>query len=219
MSADPQLSSWCPPGSENLGHPPGDRDEEEPRIQRLLFESPLLLIGCLVILQLVLIRVWSGRRTPGSRWAMLIGFALFPLLLGLQAAVVTHRERVTAVVETLVEATQQGDVPGIAAHIADNFEAEKLDRREFLDGVRSVLTRYHVENARRRNLEITINGFEAEARFGVICRIVTAEEMIPNFASAWTVRFALIDDRWQATSVEPRPTPVFQYRHLGELMR
>jgi hypothetical protein len=184
----------------------------------LLFESPLWLIPCLVVAQLVLIRIWSNRRTPGTRRAMLVGFGLFGVLVAVQALVVTDRERITAIVETLVEATKKGDLVGIAAHIAEQFEVEGYGRDEFLEGVRRILTHYHVENPIIRHLHITIGEGEAEARFGVICRIVTAEEMNPNTATAWTLAFAWIDGRWQVIRVGPRPTPVFPFRNLGDLM-
>lgn len=151
---------------------------------------------------------------------MLAGFALCLLLPILQAVVVTHREQVEQVCQTLVGATQNGDMAEIARNVSPKFQSGEIDRDRFLDGVENALTQTKVENANLRNVEIEIHDDgSATARFTVTCRLATRETLLPNQVSAWTVRFEQVDGKWLMIEANPRPTPLFPFNRLDDLLR
>ncbi len=187
-------------------------------IQRFFLESPWLLIPVLVVIEYVLVVIWLRRRTPRSRWAALIGLVLCILLPVVQKLVVTQRERVTLVINSMVDAVSAGDVAALAEYVSPNFNTANTDRAGFIAGVRDTLQRYTVEEPRLRDLQITVDGDRATTQFGIVCRILTPQESVANYPSAWEVVFELNDGEWQMISVEPRPTRLFPYERLQQLI-
>lgn len=172
------------------------------------------------MVQLILIKLWSDSRTMRRRRIMLAGFALCVLLPVLQAVVVTHREQVEQVCQTLVKATQNGDMPEIGRNVSSNFNVGDIDRERFLTGVENALTHTKVENANLRNVQVEIHDDgSATAQFTITCRLATRDTLLPNQVSAWTVRFEHVDGQWLLIEANPRPTPLFPFSSLEDLLR
>lgn len=184
-----------------------------------MFDSFWTLIVALVVIQIVLIAVWSSRRTNRSRLVMLAGFALCVVLPVMSRLVVTDREQVAGVCETLVDLTELGDVNGIARHIADDFNADGINRDGFNEAVKSTLTSVQVQDASMYNLRVTTTDDQAEAQFGVRCKLVTASQVDYGVLSAWTVRFVRDGDEWKIIEVQPRETQAFPFAHLRQIIR
>ena len=150
---------------------------------------------------------------------MLIGFALCALLPVVSRLVVTDREQVAAVCKSLVDLTELGDVNGIARYIADNFDADGIDRDAFNEAVESTLTSVQVQDASIYNLNVTATGDEAEAQFGVSCKLVSSSQVDYGVLSAWTVRFVKDGDEWKVVEVQPRETQAFPFSRLRQIIR
>ena len=90
-------------------------------LRRLLFEDlPLLLLAQAVAMAVVLAvhRRWMTRRSRRLVW---IGLALCAALVALQVFVVTDREALTQMVQTLARAVDQGDMDTIADKLDAGF--------------------------------------------------------------------------------------------------
>jgi len=191
----------------------------------LLFERPLLLVPVLVAVQLVLIGVWSRRRTRGARRVMFAGFIAFALLVLLQALVVTDRERLVASCWALARAVQAGDVEAFADHVSENFATEGLHREATVgkegltEWLEQVLHTYSVEEPNLRQFQIEVTGDRALVRFTATCRIITPQEVVSRYPSAWEFDFGWSERRWQVTDIRPQPTRLFPYRRLADIPR
>lgn len=184
-----------------------------------MFENFWTLIIALAVFQIVLIAVWSSRRTNRSRQVMLIGFALCVALPIISRLIVTDREQVAGICKTLVDLTELGDVKGIAKYVAEDFDADGIDRDAFNEAVESTLTSVQVQDASIYNLNVTATGDEAEAQFGVSCKLVTASQVDYGVLSAWTVRFIKDGDDWKVVEVQPRETQAFPFNRLRQIIR
>ena len=178
-----------------------------------------MLAGCLVVMQLALIAVWSNRRTRSARRIMLAGLALCILLPAIQHLVVTDRERIEGVCHRLVRLTESGNVDGIAACIDPDFETDGVSRARFVDAVRHTLTRVQILDASLHNVRIETTADAAEARFSVTCKVVGESQMHYGVLSAWTVRLVRDGQTWRVIGLTPRETPVFPYHRLSQIIR
>ncbi|MHC4065512.1 MAG: hypothetical protein ACYSUI_13585, partial [Planctomycetota bacterium] len=152
-------------------------------IQAFLFERPLLLIPVLVAAQFVLIVVWSRRRTRKTRRLVWAGLVAWPVLVILNALVVTDRERLTGICRDLAEAVSRTDAEAFAEHISQRFQSDpgrngtSWDKSALLQRVEGTVKTYRVEEPRLRAFEIDLDGDRATVRFAATCRIVTAHQI------------------------------------------
>ncbi len=194
-------------------------------IQALFLEQPLLLVPLLVVVQLVLIGVWSKRRTLLTRRLMLGGLVVFPLLLALQALVATDRERLEARCQAMSRAVQSGDLEALADHVSESFAAEgaregtPIDKAGLIALLQRVLHTYSVEEARLSRFEFQVTGDRATVSFTASCRLITPNEVIPHFPSQWELDFVLSEQQWLATDIRPQPSRFLPYRRLGDIPR
>jgi hypothetical protein len=156
--------------------------------------------------QFILLTVWSRRRTELSRKVMLVGLVVFPLLVLIQALVVTDRERLTSVCESLARAVRDADVDAFDDHLVDGFRFDgevlgrSLDRATTRERLEHTLTRYRIEDPRLSHFEIEIDGVRATVRFTARCRVVSAERIQPSLSTSWELTFHKTADRWLVTS-------------------
>jgi hypothetical protein len=183
------------------------------------------LIPVLAVIQLVLIAVWSRRRTPRARRAVWIGFVVFPLLVLVQALVVTNRERLIGICHDLARACRDGDPAAFGRHVSDTFAAEargggeRWDKAALLDWLERQLTTYRIEEPRLRQFEVEPDGDRAVVRFAATCRVISSEQIINRYPSAWELHFHRIGGQWLLEDARPRRTPLFPYGGLGDLPR
>jgi len=200
------------------------RDGDSP-IQAFFFERPILLIPVLAAVQLVLVAVWSRRRTVRARKAVWIGFVLFPLLIVMQALVVTDRERLIAACHELAYAYRDGDLIAMRRLVSETFESdprrgqEPWSKDDLLDWLEHELTVYRVEEPRLRQFQTEVNGDEAVVRFAASCRVVSPDQLINRVVSNWELEFGRRDGQWLLENVRPRPSPLFPFARLHDLPR
>ena len=189
-------------------------------ILKLLFESPWLLLPVLVVIQSVLIAVWWWRR--GRAWARIvwIGLGGIPALLLVSTLVVTPRERIAALCRDLAALVDEGDVAAIGRHLASDFEADGLDRSEFLDRAEHTLTRYHVDDARLGSIDVVFpRPKEGVAVFDAVCRIHSVDAYFDRLTSRWRVTYRRGGQLWLVTKIEPLPTPLSPIRDVRDWLR
>lgn len=179
----------------------------------------------LAVAQFVLIAVWSRRRTPRARRAVWGGFVVFPLLVLLQALVVTDRERLMGICHDLADAVRRADVDAFGEHISPRFQSDPgpgdvaWDKAALLERFESASSTYRIEEPRLRTFEIQVDGARAAVCFAATCRIVTAEQIIARRPSNWELIFERQASGWRVTNIRPRPSRLFPYRRLHDLPR
>ena len=153
------------------------------------------------------------------------GLVACPLLVLLQALVVTDRERLTAVCHALADAVRQADIEAFGRHVSPLFESHPVaggtswDKAALLEHLESTITTYRIEEPRLRGFEFELDATGAVVRFSATCRIVTADRIGSGYPSNWELTFERRGDRWQVISIRPRPSRLFPYRRLSDLPR
>ena len=171
-------------------------------LARLLFESTLLLGGCLAVILFVLLVHW--RRTLKPR-PLLIGLAIAALLLIVQAAVVTrweHADRIMKQIEAAVLASQPEP---IAMTLSSRFRIADMDwdDEEFLDRVRRYMQAVDVRTLRRRALEIEKNETDRFQTYVSYLADVGTRQVNGLVLSRWRIVFVEEDRAWRIISIEP----------------
>jgi hypothetical protein len=172
-----------------------------------------------VVAEYILIVMWLRRRTKGARRAALIGLALCIILPIVQKLVVTQREQLRAITETLIDAAENGNVQVIARRIDRNFRVGDIDHDRFIEGVKRVLTQIKIEDARITGFHVEVDGDTAKIELGVMAQIITRQEFSGQQPTSWTLTYVRTDRGWMLTAVEPRSTPLFPYDKLEQIIR
>ncbi|MBI4718690.1 MAG: hypothetical protein HY763_12860 [Planctomycetes bacterium] len=177
-------------------------------ITHLLFESLWLLAAGAATVELVLIAVWSRRRSPGSARVATAGLAAIPLLMVISAAVETPREEVTAFCGELAMLVEHGDLAGIERRLAPEIEVGGLGRDELLARLKTTLTRYHVSDPHLHGFEVAVpRGAPAVARFDALCRVRGSELVYEWLPSRWRLTLRRGDSGWLVAAIESLPVP------------
>lgn len=194
-------------------------------MQTLLFESPWLLVPTLLVAQLVLVGIWSSRRTPLARRIMLGGFLICPLLLLVQAWVQTDRERLIDICRQMARRVEAVDPPGFVEFLAQDFHSTGrsadglLDAQGMLEELRQLLNTYRIEQPRLRSFQVQVTGNQANVRYAATCRVITPDQVWPLINSAWELGFVRQDDQWRVVTLDLRPTPTLPFNSLAEIPR
>jgi hypothetical protein len=183
---------------------------------RLLFESTLMLGGCLAVLLFVLLAHWRRRLQPRP---LLIGLALSVVLLVVQALVVTRREhadRIMARIEADVLASQ---TDAIAAALSTEFlvAEPEMDREKFVRLVERYMQRVDVRTLTRRALDIEASETDRFQLYVSYLADISAPNLNSLVLSRWRISFAKEDDGWRILSIEPTQldrTPIRGWRGL-----
>jgi len=158
----------------------------------------------------VLISVWSRRRTDLARRVMLAGLVVSPVLVVVQALVVTERERLRGVCEDLANAIRHVDLDTFEAHLTPDFTYRgvalgRLTGRETMrQRLEQTLLRYRVEEPRLRGFEMEVGRERAVVRFIAVCRVVSAEAIEPSLRSSWELTFRRVSDAWRLEAARNR---------------
>ncbi|MFQ5489980.1 MAG: nuclear transport factor 2 family protein [Phycisphaerae bacterium] len=194
-------------------------------MKSFLLESPWLLVPTLVVIQFVLVAIWSRFRTLRWRRTMLAGFLIGPLLVLAQAWIQTDAERLTAICRQMADAVEAVDPPGFAQYISEGFRAagrpgqDGLDRQELLDQLSQLLNVYRIEQPRLRGFVVQVDGDQATVRYAATCRVIAPDQVLPLVTSAWELIFARRNGQWRVVDLHPRSTPTFPFTSLDEIPR
>ncbi|MCP4592958.1 MAG: hypothetical protein GY842_19655 [bacterium] len=193
--------------------------EEAAAITWLLLENRIALLALLAVLEFVLLWAWARRRTRRWRMAVYASFALGPLLLMVQAMVVTDREAIIALCRELAWAAEDGDVASIGGQISPGFAEGSMDRAEFLAALEGVLTRVKVEDPRLTRFEVSCAAGRGRVVFDARARLVSSEYIEAVRQSRWELTLERTGDGWRVVAMQPRPTPFFPFSSLAEVLR
>ena len=189
-------------------------------MSRLLLESPYLLIPVWLIVQFILVALWSHLRRRWCARLVWVGFAALPLLLLLQHFVVTPREQIITLCRELAEFVEDGDLMAIRARLSPDLDAEGMDRDELIDLAERTLTRYHVTHARLSGFEVSFPAHgPATAQFKATCEPVTQEEFLDRVLTAWRIQLRRTAGGWEVIRIEMRETPFSPLSSLHQLIR
>ncbi len=149
------------------------------------------------MLALVLLKTGRGALV----WAMAGAAVVFALLLLLELAIVTDKERVEATLSTAAAALEQNNVDGLMAVIAS-------DAGGMRSRVASEMDRFQITEASFRRLEVTFNRYTnpptAEAKFIGTIKVKDRRGEFPyeNFVHPFTVFLRKDGDRWLMTGYD-----------------
>lgn len=167
-------------------------------LQRLFFESVVLLLIVEVVALTIVLAVHRRTRSDASRrvlWGTLVGCAA---LLVLQQVVTTSREKIVASVEKMVWAVDDGDMAALAEELDRDFEHHHLDRKVFMDDVvNPQLQRYRVDEAGASGFNVEVDGDRATISFRVICTVRRGDRVEGNMLSVWKLGYVRRDDGWR----------------------
>lgn len=185
-----------------------------------IFERPWLVGLVLAVVVVVMARRWAvvGTRAAARDAWVTLGLAIG--LLVLNVAIVTPRERITAICHELAAAAEAGDVQVIRGYVADSFTAAGVDRAAFMDQVESTLTRYHLEEAKVWSLDVVIGPSDtATAEFFGGARVIAADAFLDQVFARWRLTFVRTAAGWRVSRVEVLPTPLSPIRSLDQVLR
>ena len=183
-----------------------------------------MLIPTLVVIETVLLRIWSWRRTQRTGAVAIAGLIAIPVLVFIQAIVVTDAEAIRRVCRQMADAVAKGDVDAVADCLSDRFRIEDGDRiwdkSAVVERIRGVLSeRWDVEEQRLSAFKISVAHQRATATFKATCRLITSEMMIPHHESFWRLTMVAEEGTWRAERIEPVRTRWFPYDSLADVLR
>ena len=181
-------------------------------ITKLLFESKWILAAAWVAAQFTLIAIWSWRRSRPWARTVWVGFIALPLLLVISSLVVTARERIITACEHLAASVEARDVAAIQRTLADDFEAEGLDRDAFIRRLERELTRYRVWDVTLRQFEVTFPREDVGVvEFHATARVRSADIVHEWVASRWKLTFHNRSSAWQLARIKAIPSSPFRW--------
>ncbi len=169
---------------------------------RLLFESTLMLGGCLAVMLFVLLVHW--RRSSKPR-LLLIGLALSVVLLLVQALVVTRREHADRIMKWIETDMVASRTDAIAAALSDRFRIAdpEMDGDRFLELVRGYMAWVDVRSLTRRKLEIETSEADTFQAHLSYWGEISARNYVGPVQSRWRIVFVRDTDGWRILSIEP----------------
>jgi len=166
----------------------------------LVFESQVALAAALLPVIFGLLVYWrrSGRRRP-----LLLGLIAAGALFALQEIVVTRREQATRVLTEIEKDVVSAQTARLAAALAPEFRAGKMDRDEFVEFVRHQYRRVRVEEVSRGKVEV----IRSSKREFVVRANYRADVMTDWFrglvTSGWQITFVQTEEGWRIKAAEP----------------
>ncbi len=189
-------------------------------IYTLLFENLWAWAGLLVALEFSLVVIWSRRRTRGTARAVWIGMAMIPAGLGLSMLIETPRESVVAFCWQLARAVDEGEVSAITSQLADDFQADGIDRAAFIERLEQALTRFRVDQPRLGRFEVAFpTERSATATLTATCRLRSADAFFDRLPTRWRLTLRRDGDSWQVVKIEAIPIPPLNLRDLRDSLR
>ncbi len=192
-------------------------------MRSVLLENPYALIPILFVCQLVLVTIWSRRRTRAAGRDAVAGLVVGALLIVVQAVVETDVERIESVCQAMALAVEEGVLDTLARHVSSDVAIEAngrvWDKAELLEQIGRGLDRWGVEELRLSQFEIEVDGDGAHASFQVRCRLIAPEMIVPNHVSRWRLQFAREDESWKVRDIQLARTRWMPFDSLGDLLR
>lgn len=171
---------------------------------RLLFEDLWLLLLFEAIAVAISLAIYRRRLTRRSRIGVYVVLAISIVQIIVQHSVVTDREALTALVQTLAQAVEDGDVPTIADALTDGMALDG----EYVGSVRGkeavvsramdLLQRFDVNEAHISGLVAKVTGDTATVRFQSVADIRGGQDTPVYQAPAfWRLECVRTPDGWK----------------------
>jgi hypothetical protein len=192
--------------------------QEVESIQWLLFENRIALLVMLGLTEFVVLWVWARWRTRRTRNAVFAGLVLSIVLLVVQTVVVTDRERIIALCNSLAAAVENGKIAAVAEHLAPDFRSDGVDRDRLLADLTRLLTRVHVEETQLSNFRVSFADGQAHAEFDAACRVMAGGYVEGGVGTSWRLTLRQTNETWQVLAIELVPTPFFPFSTLGDAL-
>jgi len=136
------------------------------------------------------------------------------ILVATSWAIVTPRERIRSICDDLARLVDEGNVTELEKRVSRNFRAGGMDRKEFLDRLDAVLTRYRLDQIRLHDINVHMEANdEAETTLNARCNIRSAEEFTASIPTRWRLRFSKQGEDWLLKEVESVPIPPLHLRN------
>lgn len=189
-------------------------------ISTLFFERPWLLFFLLGALYALVVILWRWHRTAFWRRCAWGGALVVVGLMALNQAVVTPREQIVHLCRLLAALVEQGDVEGLANHLAEDFDAAGLTRTELIEQAGHTLKRYDVQHAKLRRFNVSVaDPRHARATFDAICKVSGPDVLTDWLLTRWEITLRKHGERWQVEHAKVLPTPFSPIRRLRDCLR
>ena len=194
-------------------------------ITRIFLESYWLLIIVWVVVQFVLVCVWSLWRARASSWMVGVGLLMLPILLVVSRLVVTSGEQIRSLCYELAAAVEAGDLAALRVRLSPGLEVTSLSRDKLIDRIESAITRHSVREPRLSRFaleDVTRN--KGVVLFSASARVDSREVGLLTLATRWRLTCRRSEesggsDSWQVTRIELIPTPPLNIRSVDDLLR
>lgn len=166
----------------------------------ILLESLPTLGAILFVILFVLLVRW---RQGGTARPLLIGLGVALVLLIVQAAVVTNRERAIRIMAPIESGLLARDAQPVVRALHGEFLSDRMDQTGFGEFVRSQLANIQLHRLWRREttvIESDDNGFVARLTYYAE---LTVRDVRRPLSSVWDLRFEQDDGEWKIHSINP----------------
>jgi hypothetical protein len=160
---------------------------------------PALAVVLFTVNFILLVR-WrrGGRARP-----LLIGLVLSVVLLGVQGVVVTRREHAARVLRPIEHDLTAAQTTRLAAALADDFRAGRMDKEHFLALVARYCDRVRIRSLHRSQLTVRDSQperFVVEAAYQADLR---SDFLSGWIRSRWELTFTHTPDAWRIAVIRP----------------
>ncbi len=166
----------------------------------LLFESTAALGGLLGVVLFVLLVYW---RRGGRPQPLLIGAAVAVALLAVQSLVVTKREHAARILNAIQVDIIRARTDALAAALAPDFDADGLDRDEFIEMIQREMRRLEIHWVERTSLRVEDGGAGSFGATATYLAEVTLDQITSTTRSRWLFSFVRTPDGWKIVRFRP----------------
>ncbi|MCK6484064.1 MAG: hypothetical protein HUU22_16800 [Phycisphaerae bacterium] len=185
----------------------------------LLFEA-LWLCAALAVFGFVVLLI-VGRRMERQRrgrlwliWMLAVAGLFF-----LQKAVVTEREELRGVFDSLVKAVERKQIDVLAGLLATDYQDSEFDRDELTRWLRAQLADVDISNSRIHRCDVKITGERAEMELAATALVSYQGAPVAYPRGEWTLHWRRTAEGWRVVRIQPRKFEDRAVKALSELRR
>lgn len=170
-------------------------------LRNVFLESVVLLLIVEAVAFAVALAIHRNRMTSCTRKGVYATLLACAALLVLQHLVRTDRELIESAVAQMAQAIDDGDVPGLGAHLDAEFQDRQLDKAEWLADIRQRLQRWRIDEAKVGGFSTEVLDDTATVSFRATCDWRSGEQRESSIFSVWKLAFVRRADGWKLQRV------------------